>query len=97
MNDTALVGATSTTKPRGLALAGICLVLGVVTLVIALGKSWGFSTTVHWAGVVIGVVGFGISIYAQMTSSSTKERWVVMPGWILAGTFAAVNYWFAIS
>jgi hypothetical protein len=36
-------------------------------------------------------------MYAQMTSTNTRERWILMPGWILSGTFAAVNFWFAIN
>jgi hypothetical protein len=83
--------------PRGDKLAYLCLVLGVVTLVLAIGESWDFSTALHWLGVVVGVIGFVISMYAQMTSVTTRERWILMPGWVLSGTFAAVNFYFAVT
>jgi len=85
------------TKTRSNGIAFICLVLGVITVMLAVGESFDIATTAHWAGVVLGALGFLISMYAQMTSTNTRERWILMPGWILSGTFAAVNFWFAIN
>ena len=84
-------------KTRSDALAYLCLVLGVITLGIALGESFNLAKSAHCIGVITGVIGFVISMYAQMTSTNTRERWILMPGWILSGTFAAVNFWFAIN
>ena len=85
------------TKTRGNGIAFICLVLGVITVGLAVGESFDIPATAHWAGVVLGALGFLVSMYAQMTSTNTRERWILMPGWILSGTFAAVNFWFAIN
>jgi hypothetical protein len=83
--------------PRGDSLAYICLALGVVTLVLAIAEVWDIATIGHVIGVLTGLVGFLISMYAQMTSATTRERWILMPGWILAGTFGAVNFYFAVT
>ena len=85
------------TKTRSNGIAFICLVLGVTTVALALGESFDIPPSAHWAGVVLGALGFLVSMYAQMTSTNTRERWILMPGWIRSGTFAAVNFWFAIN
>jgi hypothetical protein len=82
--------------PRRDAIAFSCLILGVITLVLALGEQYDIATVWHWVGVGLGAIGFGLSIYAQMVSATTRERWIIVPGWILAGTFGALNFWFAI-
>jgi len=82
---------------RGDMLAYLCLVLGVVTLALALGEKWDIATAAHWIGVITGLAGFVLSMYAQMTSVTTRERWILMPGWVLAGTFGAVNFYFAVT
>jgi len=83
--------------PRGDSLAYLCLILGVVTVILAIAEVWNIGTVGHAIGVVTGLVGFLISMYAQMTSVTTRERWILMPGWIMSGTFGAVNFFFTVT
>jgi hypothetical protein len=82
---------------RSDALAYLCLTLGVIALVLAIAEKWSIATAAHYVGAAVGLVGFALSVYAQMTSSSTRERWIIVPGWVLAGTFGALNFYFTIN
>lgn len=106
VQNTAMAGDSQFSQPlqddgrghkRGDSLAYFCLILGVLTLVLAIAEVWDIATVGHAIGVVTGLIGFLMSMYAQMTSVTTRERWILMPGWILAGTFGAVNFYFAVT
>jgi hypothetical protein len=76
-------------------LAYLCLVLGVVSFALAIPTN--AAAGVHWAGVAIGAVGFVLAAYTQLISVTTRERWILMPGWICAGLGFALNIFFAVS
>jgi hypothetical protein len=78
-------------------LAWLSLVLGVVTVVLAVAEQWDIEPALHWIGVATGGVGFLVATYAQMVSATTRERWIIVPGWVLSGTFGAMNFFFAVS
>ena len=73
--------------PRETALAWAALVLGCVAfLLAAVGGSM--------YGLVIGVVGTATAIWAQLVSATTAQRWLVVPGWVLAALGIALNLFF---
>jgi hypothetical protein len=76
-------------------LAYLCLVLGVVSFALAIPTN--AAAGVHWIGVAIGAVGFILAAYTQMISVTTRERWILMPGWICAGLGVGLNIFFAVS
>jgi hypothetical protein len=76
-------------------LAYLCLVLGVVSFALAIPTD--AASAVHWVGVVIGSIGFVLSAYTQLISVTTRERWILMPGWICAGLGVGLNIFFAVS
>jgi hypothetical protein len=76
-------------------LAYLCLVLGVVSFALAIPTD--VAAAVHWAGVVIGIIGFLLAAYTQLISVTTRERWILMPGWICAGLGVGLNAFFAVS
>jgi hypothetical protein len=78
-------------------LAWSALLLGVATVLLAVAEKWDLESSLHWVGVVTGAVGFLVATYAQMVSATTRERWIIVPGWVLSGTFGAMNFFFAVS
>lgn len=79
--------AADTPHRRMDVLAWACLLLGVASFAIA-------GAGGHLVGVVIGVVGFGLSAAAQMLSVTTAERWLIVPGWALSFLGALMNLFF---
>lgn len=73
--------------PREALLAWTVLILGCVSfLLAAIGGSM--------YGLVIGIAGAALGIPAQLVSATTAQRWVIMPGWVLAGLAIALNLFF---
>ena len=68
-------------------LAWSCLALGIASFVLAaLGGSV--------LGAVLGGIGFGAAIAAQMFSETTSERWVIVPGWAMSALGLILNlFW----
>lgn len=77
------------------AMAYLCLVLGVVSFALAIPAN--AAAAVHWVGVGVGAAGFVLSAYTQLMSQTTRERWILMPGWICAGLGVGLNIYFAAS
>ena len=71
-------------------LAWSSLALGVASFLIA---AFGGSLV----GVALGLVGFAVSIVAQMFSATTAERWLILPGWALAFVGGLMNLFFVYS
>lgn len=63
------------------------LALGVLSFVLAaIGGSI--------AGAVIGGLGLAVAVVAQMFSATTSERWLIVPGWVMAGLGLTLNlFW----
>ena len=76
-------------------LAYLCLVLGVVAFALAIPPD--AASAVHWIGAAIGAVGFVLAAYTQLISVTTRERWILMPGWICAGLGVGLNIFFAVN
>lgn len=71
-------------------LAWSSLILGSASFLIA---AFGGSLI----GVALGLVGFVVSMVAQMFSATTAERWLIMPGWALAFVGGLMNLFFLYS
>ena len=67
-------------------LAVLTLGFGVTSALCAFVPSW------HVPGSWAGLTGMVLGAAAQMVSTSTAQRWVVVPGWVLAfgGLFVGV-------
>ncbi|MGH8776554.1 MAG: hypothetical protein ACRDWI_15805 [Jiangellaceae bacterium] len=59
-------------------LAALTLAFGVVAAVCGFVASW------HLQASWTGVAGLALGAIAQMVSTSTAQRWVIVPGWVLA-------------
>jgi hypothetical protein len=81
--------------PRENALALASLFLGIASFALAL-PAGNVASGVHWVGAGLGAVGILVSMYAQMVSVTTGERWTIVPGWICAGLGFALNIFFAV-
>jgi hypothetical protein len=56
--------------PRENALAAVSFVLGMTALVL------GFIVAAHLPAAIIGLIGLPVSLYSQMVSATTGERWL---------------------
>ncbi|WP_199486430.1 hypothetical protein [Actinomadura logoneensis] len=65
-------------------LAGGAVVLGLLALVL------GWIPATHFFGALAGVIGFPLSLYSQMTSKTTGERWLNVIG--LVGSFVGFGF-----
>ncbi|MGH8823905.1 MAG: hypothetical protein ACRDVN_05455 [Jiangellaceae bacterium] len=59
-------------------LAALTLTFGLVSTLCAFVPSW------HVPGSWAGLTGLALGAVAQMISTSTAQRWVIVPGWVLA-------------
>jgi hypothetical protein len=59
-------------------LAGLVLALGLFSTVCAFVPAW------HVPGSWSGLIGLALGAVAQMLSTSTAQRWVIVPGWVLS-------------
>jgi hypothetical protein len=59
-------------------LAGLVLALGAVSTICAFVPDW------HAPGSWTGLIGLALGAVAQMLSTSTAQRWVIVPGWVLS-------------
>jgi len=73
---------------RETVLAGLVLALGVVATVCAFVPAW------HVPGSWTGLIGLAMGAVAQMVSTSTAQRWVIVPGWVLSfiGLAVGISY-----
>ena len=71
-------------------LAWSSLILGVASFLLA---AFGGSVI----GAVLGLVGFAVSVVAQMFSATTAERWLILPGWALAFVGGLLNLFYVYS
>jgi hypothetical protein len=73
-----LLGTGPGSPPRENALALLTLAFGIVSAVCALVPGW------HVPASWTGAAGMVLGAWAQMISSTTPQRWVIVPGWVLA-------------
>jgi hypothetical protein len=73
------------TITREQVLAGLVLALGVFSTICAFVPSW------HVPGSWTGLAGLALGAVAQMLSTSTAQRWVIVPGWVLSFIGLAVG------
>ena len=66
-------------------LAALVLVFGAVSAICAFVPEW------HVSGSWTGLVGLALGAVAQMTSTSTAQRWGIVPGWVLSFIGLAVG------
>jgi hypothetical protein len=66
-------------------LAGLTLAFGAVSTLCAFVPAW------HVPGSWTGITGLVLGAVAQMASTSTAQRWVIVPGWVLAFIGLAVG------
>jgi uncharacterized membrane protein len=66
-------------------LAGLVLALGAVSTICAFVPSW------HVPGTWTGLAGLALGAVAQMLSTTTAQRWVIVPGWVLSFIGLAVG------
>ncbi|HXU96492.1 MAG TPA: hypothetical protein VFP03_00205 [Jiangellaceae bacterium] len=59
-------------------LAALVLVFGAVSAICAFVPEW------HVSGSWTGLFGLALGAVAQMISTSTAQRWVIVPGWVLS-------------
>jgi hypothetical protein len=59
-------------------LAGLVLALGLFSTACAFVPAW------HVPGSWTGAIGLALGAVAQMLSTSTAQRWVIVPGWVLS-------------
>jgi hypothetical protein len=59
-------------------LAALVLVFGAVSAICAFVPEW------HVSGSWTGLFGLALGAVAQMVSTSTAQRWVIVPGWVLS-------------
>jgi hypothetical protein len=69
--------------PRENALAVLSFVLGMVAFVL------GLIVALHLPAAIIGLIGFPVSLYSQMVSATTGERWLNVIGMI--GSFVGLG------
>ncbi len=67
-------------------LAALILAFGAVSTMCAFVPSW------HVPGSWTGLVGMALGAVAQMMSTSTAQRWVIVPGWVLAFIGLAIGF-----
>jgi hypothetical protein len=72
----ALLNTDGERHPRENALAVVSFVLGVAAVVL------GFIVAMHLPAAIIGIIGFPVSLYSQMVSVTTGERWLNVIGMI---------------
>lgn len=77
--------ARSRALTREQMLAGLVLAFGVVSTICAFVPSW------HVPGSWTGLAGLALGAVAQMISTSTAQRWVIVPGWVLSFIGLAVG------
>jgi hypothetical protein len=70
---------------RERALAGLVMAFGIASTICAFVPSW------HIPGSWTGLVGLALGAVAQMLSTSTAQRWVIVPGWVLSFIGLAVS------
>jgi hypothetical protein len=73
------------TLTREQVLAGLVLALGAFSTVCAFVPAW------HVPGSWTGLIGLALGAVAQMLSTSTAQRWVIVPGWVLSFIGLAVG------
>jgi hypothetical protein len=73
------------TITREQVLAGLVLALGAVSTICAFVPAW------HVPGSWTGLIGLALGAVAQMLSTSTAQRWVIVPGWVLSFIGLAVS------
>ena len=66
-------------------LAALTLGFGAASALCAFVPSW------HVPGSWTGLTGMVLGAVAQMTSTSTAQRWVIVPGWVLSFGGLAVS------
>ena len=66
-------------------LAALTLGLGAVSTLCAFVPAW------HVPGSWTGLAGLALGAVAQMISTSTAQRWVIVPGWVLSFIGLAVG------
>ncbi|HJU96618.1 MAG TPA: hypothetical protein VJ644_01465 [Jiangellaceae bacterium] len=66
-------------------LAALTLGLGAVSTLCAFVPAW------HVPGSWTGLIGLALGAVAQMISTSTAQRWVIVPGWVLSFIGLAVG------
>lgn len=86
-------GTQAGASPRGLGQAYAVLVFGVIAFAFAIPSE--LSSTVHAIGAIIGGVVCVAASFVQLSSESTRERWVIVPGWVCAGLGFGLNIYFA--
>ena len=59
-------------------LAALVLVFGAASAICAFVPEW------HVSGSWTGLFGLALGAVAQMVSTSTAQRWVIVPGWVLS-------------
>ena len=59
--------------------------------------SSGVALATRAVGCVLGLVGFAVSVVAQMFSATTAERWLILPGWALAFVGGLLNLFYVYS
>jgi uncharacterized membrane protein YkgB len=69
--------------PRENALAVVAFVLGVVAFVL------GLVVSAHLPAAIAGLIGFPLSLYSQLVSATTGERWLNVIGMI--GAFVGLG------
>ena len=74
-----------TTITRENVLAALVLAFGAVSTICAFVPSW------HVPGSWTGLAGLALGAVAQMISTSTAQRWVIVPGWVLSFIGLAVS------
>jgi hypothetical protein len=62
--------------PRENSLAVAAVMFGITALVL------GFIVSAHVLAAIIGVIGFPLSMYSQLVSATTGERWLNVVGMI---------------
>lgn len=80
----ALLNTDGERHPRENSLALSAFVLGAVSFVLGL-----FFPSAHVLGAVTGAVGFPLSLYSQLISATTGERWFNVIGMI--GSFVGAG------
>lgn len=66
-------------------LAALTLAVGAVSTLCAFVPAW------HVPGSWTGLIGLALGAVAQMISTSTAQRWVIVPGWVLSFIGLAVG------
>ncbi|MBW8487038.1 hypothetical protein [Actinomadura parmotrematis] len=77
-------GVRAERRPLLRTLAPAAIVLGLAALVL------GFIPPTHLLGAIAGVVGLPLSLYSQLVSTSTNERWLNVVG--MVGSFVGLAF-----